>query len=91
MFYVYEIETSRIMKNNKGKTTWKSYGAARAFLTRLSRMGYNRGDYSIVDTSLYSLIEKHVEKTNLMTGKKYMESVNTPLYCSPASESYWSM
>jgi len=32
-----------------------------------------------------------VERTNLMTGKKYMESQDTPIFCSPASESYWSM
>jgi hypothetical protein len=32
-----------------------------------------------------------VERTNLMTGKKYMEDADTPLCCSPASETYWSM
>jgi hypothetical protein len=91
MFYVYNLETSKIMKNKKGKSTWKSYGAAKAFRTRMACMGYNAGEYGIVDTRLYSLIEKQVEKTNLMTGKKYMESVNTPLCCSPSSETYWSM
>lgn len=34
---------------------------------------------------------KMVERTNLMSGKKYMEAEDTPLYCSPASETYWSM
>lgn len=34
---------------------------------------------------------KMVEKTNLMTGKKYMEEEGTPRCCSPASELYWSM
>lgn len=32
-----------------------------------------------------------VEKTNLMTGKKFLEAENTPYYCSPSSETYWSM
>lgn len=32
-----------------------------------------------------------VEKTNMMTGEKFLESENTPYYCSPASETYWSM
>ncbi len=36
-------------------------------------------------------IEKQVQKTNIMTGEKFMESVNTPYYCSPSSETYWSM
>ena len=33
----------------------------------------------------------YVERTNLMTGEKFMESVDTPYYCSPSSETYWSM
>ena len=32
-----------------------------------------------------------VERTNLMTGEKYMERKDTPYYCSPASKAYWSM
>ena len=32
-----------------------------------------------------------VERVNLMTGKKYMEKADTPLFLSPASETYWSM
>lgn len=32
-----------------------------------------------------------VEKTNLMSGKTYLEDPDTPLCCSPASETYWSM
>lgn len=32
-----------------------------------------------------------VERTNIMTGKTYMEPRNTPRCCSPASEAYWSM
>ena len=91
MYYVYEIATSRIMQNKKGKNTWKSYGGAKAFLTRMARMGYNAGDYSICPIALFGMVDKQVEKTNLMTGEKYTESVNTPLSCSPASETYWSM
>jgi hypothetical protein len=35
--------------------------------------------------------EDMVERTNLMSGKKYMERRDTPYFCSPSSESYWSM
>ena len=91
MYYVYNLKTSQVMQTRKGKKTWKSLGAAKAFRTRMARMGYNTDEYGIVDVDLYSLIEQQVEKTNLMTGKKYRESVNTPLYLSPSSESYWSM
>jgi len=39
----------------------------------------------------YATIERTVTRKNLMSGIEYKESVNTPLCCSPASESYWSM
>lgn len=32
-----------------------------------------------------------VERVNHLTGEKFMEAVDTPYYCSPSSESYWSM
>ena len=39
----------------------------------------------------YEHIEKTVTRVNMMSGAEYTESVNTPLCCSPASETYWSM
>jgi hypothetical protein len=42
-----------------------------------------------VDTKLYK--PKMVERTNIMTGEKFKEDVNTPRFCSPSSESFWSM
>jgi hypothetical protein len=35
--------------------------------------------------------EPMVERTNAMTGEKFKEKLNTPYYCSPSSETYWSM
>jgi hypothetical protein len=32
-----------------------------------------------------------VTRRNLMSGKEYQEAEDTPLGCSPASETYWSM
>jgi hypothetical protein len=34
--------------------------------------------------------ETYVTKKNLMGGKEFTERYDTPYYCSPASESYWS-
>jgi hypothetical protein len=39
----------------------------------------------------YEIHETFVTKTNLMGGKEFTERYDTPYYCSPASESYWSM
>lgn len=50
-----------------------------------------RDNFVIMTADEYSMVEPMVEKTNMMSGKKYMESINTPGYMSPASESYWSM
>jgi hypothetical protein len=36
------------------------------------------------------LHETFVTKTNLMGGREFTERYDTPYYCSPASESYWS-
>ena len=35
--------------------------------------------------------ETYITKTNLMGGKSFTERYDTPAFCSPASESYWSM
>ena len=49
-------------------------------------------DFAIAEAvDFHNNIEKSVEKTNLMSGKPYMERINTPACVSPASERYWSM
>lgn len=37
------------------------------------------------------LFETYVTRTNMMGGAEYQERYDTPRYCSPSSESYWSM
>lgn len=32
-----------------------------------------------------------VQKNNLMSGQPFWERYDTPYYCSPSSETYWSM
>jgi hypothetical protein len=39
----------------------------------------------------YEIHETYVTKTNLMGGAEYQERYDTPRYCSPSSEAYWSM
>jgi hypothetical protein len=39
---------------------------------------------------IIKLHETFVTKTNLMGGKEFTERYDTPYFCSPASESYWS-
>ena len=35
--------------------------------------------------------ETYVTRKNLVTGKEYQERFDTVYFCSPSSESYWSM
>lgn len=35
--------------------------------------------------------ETYVTRKNLVGGKEFQERYDTPSYCSPSSESYWSM
>ena len=39
----------------------------------------------------YEIHETYVKRTNMMGGKEYTERYDTPRYCSPSSEAYWSM
>ena len=39
----------------------------------------------------FEIHETWVTKKNLMGGKEFTERYDTPYFCSPASESYWSM
>ena len=40
---------------------------------------------------IVEVFETFVTKTNLIGGKQFQERYDTPYYCSPSSESYWSM
>lgn len=88
-------------------THYKTMAAARAAITRMSKAYFKmfaagKSDYTmsadpqfiyaVAEIDYYRKnLEKKVERVNLMTGKKYYESVNTPISCSPASETYWCM
>ena len=38
----------------------------------------------------YEIHKTFVTKTSLMGGKEFQERYDTPYYCSPSSETYWS-
>ncbi len=40
---------------------------------------------------IVKIVETYVLRKNLMGGAEFRERYDTPYYCSPASESYWSM
>ncbi len=39
----------------------------------------------------FAIHETFVTRRNMMSGKEFQERYDTPYFCSPSSESYWSM
>ena len=103
IFVLYDKETSQLLeiRTRNGNTTRYYYGegAAKAALTRYCKKSeFNFTDpeyplyrYGIAEKNhYYENIERQVKRKNYMTGEEFYESVNTPYYCSPSSETYWS-
>jgi hypothetical protein len=91
MYYIIVRATGLIATDGPNKSrSYKTRGAAQATRTRLCRKaGWTAGDLSIVDVKEYK--PRMVTRKNLMSGIEYQEDVNTPYFCSPSSETYWSM
>jgi hypothetical protein len=91
MYYITIRSTGMIHSDGPHPTrAYKTFGAARATRTRLCRKeGWSVNDLSIVDIKHYQ--PRMVQRTNIMTGEKFEEDVNTPIFCSPSSETFWSM
>jgi len=79
---------------------YKTMSAAKAGLTWIKKAesllptdpNYADFRYAIAEAEYFhSTIEKTRTRKNMMSGLDFTETVNTPGYMSPASESYWSM
>ena len=90
-YYVIVKATGLIATDGPNRTrSYKTFGSARATRTRLcNKSGWSVSELSIVDTKHYQ--PRMVTRKNLMSGQEFQEDVNTPLCCSPSSETYWSM
>ena len=94
-YVIYNIRTRKQLKNAMNdEKSYATPGAAKAALTRAL---YNtnpvifREDHAVTTFADYhNNIVQMVERTNALTGAKYMEREDTPFYCSPSSETYWS-
>lgn len=94
-YVVFEKATTRFA-GKKGKYNdpiFPTMAAAKSHMTRLVKSGkYAAEDIAVADYSYYhDEIEAIVERVNLMSGQVFYERINVPHYCSPSSETYWSM
>ena len=92
-YIVYNKETTKTIRAKAyGKEYYATEAAAKAFLTRMVKMGYRKEDFAVAEIGDFRAnIEKYENVTNLMSGKPVRQSVNTPLSCDVSSETYWSM
>ena len=92
-YVVYNKETTKTIRAKAyGKEYYATEAAAKAFLTRMVKMGYRKEDFAVAELGDFRTnIEKYETVTNLMSGKPVRQSVNTPLSCDVSSETYWSM
>jgi hypothetical protein len=87
-YVVYNKDTTRLL-NSK---TYANPGTAKAALTRAAKNDCTmiKADYAVAESGEFcNNIEKTVTRQNMMSGKDYQERANTPISCSPASETYW--
>lgn len=97
MFVIMNVGTERLYENNThyGAAKYETERGAKGSCTRLNKASGNTNQWIVMSFDQYKFYYqkpvKMVERTNIMTGKKYMEAENTPVYMSPACESYWSM
>ena len=47
--------------------------------------------YRVSQGFRYEIHETFVTRKNMMSGQEFKERYDTPYYCSPSSETYWSM
>lgn len=106
-FVIFNKDTTRylrIFRNRSWRDAdfYATERAAKAGLTRAVKrslrksagddsVSLNIDDYSILTADQFALIEKTEIKTNLISGKQFTQSVNTPACCDPSTETYHSM
>jgi aspartyl aminopeptidase len=76
------------------------YGRNRAGLRFVEVIDFAPSTRDYIDTVVKSYVkdgfiaeafETYVTQKNMMSGKEYQERYDTPGFCSPSSESFWSM
>ena len=94
-YVVYEKLSTRYAgkKAKYDAPIFGSLAAAKSHMARLVKSGkYAADDLAVADVDFFhDYVEQIVQRTNMMSGKPFFERINTPHYCSPSSETYWSM
>ena len=89
MYVIYNRETTEAVKD---KHHVHAFGSKSAVTRYFKDHHLDRALWTFAPTmEFFQVIEKSETKRNLMSGKEFIQRVNTPLCCDPSSETYWSM
>jgi len=92
--------TVEVYKADKRIKQDDRYGRNRVGLRFVEVIDFAPSTRDYIDTVVKSYIkdgyiaeafETYVTQKNMMSGKEYQERYDTPSFCSPSSESFWSM
>ena len=85
MYTVEIYKTDRRVKSGERLVLKKDYATDnRSMLEHTVNSTMQRGERYIIH-------ETYVTRKNLLSGAEFRERYDTPYYCSPSSETYWSM
>ena len=82
----YTVEVYKLDRRTKeGRRLVRKVDLTDVTLDQVERM------YPVQPKYVREIHETYVTRRNLMGGAEFKERYDTPYYCSPSSESYWSM
>ena len=94
-FVVFQKSDTRYAgrKGRFGEPIFPTLAAAKSHMTRIVKSGkFKREEIAVAELSYFrEYIEQTVVRNHLLNGAPLFERINTPHYCSPSSETYWSM
>lgn len=94
MFVIMNVGTEWLYKK-PGHYVAANYATERGAKTACTKLNKSYGSTAQWVVMTRDTFEQNhnpmVERTNLLSGKTYMEKRNTPACCSPSTETYWSM
>jgi hypothetical protein len=92
VYVIYNRDTTVLVGKTEG---YKSERAAKAALTKMPSYKLrwvNKDKFAIAERNQFATnIEKKKTVRNLLSGEECTIPVNTPRFCDPSSEAYWSM
>ena len=96
MTYVVFQKSDTRYAGRKGKYNdpiFPTLASAKAHMTRLVKSGkFVAEEIEVAEYDYFrDYIEQTVVRNHLLNGEPLFERINTPYYCSPSSETYWSM